>query len=288
MKKKELGILRFLLAFSDVALLNMCLFVGDYLSSKYGSQDHKISLYIHNVIPVNAIWFLCANFFRLYSEYTVYKLKDIYKATWRSIFLFAVIFQIYTLLTVQSIFPRDFIFSFYALIIIIFTISRISSFFFIKLLNLNLDNRTASILAIASVGGHWVELLRLMPLFKKHEVTFISNKANLAHSVEGNTFHIVPDANRNDPYRMLKCFLAIMRYIVFIRPGVIITTGAAPGLMGILVGKILGVKTIWIDSIANVDKLSLSGNIALRIADKVYTQWEHLATSKVTFSGSVL
>jgi UDP-N-acetylglucosamine:LPS N-acetylglucosamine transferase len=69
---------------------------------------------------------------------------------------------------------------------------------------------------------------------------------------------------------------------------VIVTTGAAPGLFGIFIGKVLGVKTIWIDSIANVEKLSLSGKIASRMADRVYTQWEHLATPKIIYAGNIL
>ena len=76
--------------------------------------------------------------------------------------------------------------------------------------------------------------------------------------------------------------------VAVLRPGVIITTGAAPGLMGIIIGRIFGAKTIWIDSIANVEKLSLSGRIAVKIADRVYTQWSHLSTNRVVYSGNLL
>jgi hypothetical protein len=43
-----------------------------------------------------------------------------------------------------------------------------------------------------------------------------------------------------------------------------------------LFGRLLGCKTIWVDSIANVDELSLSGQQAGRFADLWLTQWEHL------------
>jgi UDP-N-acetylglucosamine:LPS N-acetylglucosamine transferase len=145
------------------------------------------------------------------------------------------------------------------------------------------------ILAIASIGGHWIQLLRLMPAFKDQEVTFISTMASFAGTVSGHKFYTVPDANRSNKFDLFKCALAVSWIVFFkIRPNVIITTGAAPGLIGLVAGKVIGAKTIWIDSIANVDKLSMSGSIALKIADRVYTQWEHLATSKVTYSGNVL
>jgi len=275
--EKKFTRLRFLLIWSDIALLNMSLFAV--------CNDNR---YIHHVLPVNVFWILCTSFFRLYSDYMVYKLKDSYEVTWRSIISFAMMYQIYILATVPHPIPAAFILSFLSLFAASSILSRYLFAIPKKLFDLDLNDRTANILAIASVGGHWVELLRLGPLFRQHHVTFISNKSNLAHTVEGNKFHVIPDANRNDILKLFKCFASILRHLVIQRPCVIITTGAAPGLIAIFIGRILGIKTIWIDSIANVDQLSLSGSIATKIANKVYTQWEHLATRKVEFSGSIL
>ena len=58
----------------------------------------------------------------------------------------------------------------------------------------------------------------------------------------------------------------------------VVTTGAAPGLMALVMGKLLaGSRTVWIDSIANTRRLSLSGRLAWPVADAWLTQWEHLA-----------
>jgi hypothetical protein len=61
------------------------------------------------------------------------------------------------------------------------------------------------------------------------------------------------------------------------RPDVVISTGAAPGYIAIRLGRLLGARTMWIDSIANVEEMSLSGSKALRCAGLCLTQWEHLA-----------
>jgi UDP-N-acetylglucosamine:LPS N-acetylglucosamine transferase len=71
------------------------------------------------------------------------------------------------------------------------------------------------------------------------------------------------------------------------KPEAIITTGAAPGLVYLLAGKLLGRKTIWIDSIANAEHLSASGRMASRFASRTYTQWENLATGKIQYAGNV-
>ena len=60
-------------------------------------------------------------------------------------------------------------------------------------------------------------------------------------------------------------------------PDVIVSTGAAPGYFAIRFGRLLGIKTIWIDSIANAEELSMSGQKAGKHADLWLTQWKHLA-----------
>lgn len=144
------------------------------------------------------------------------------------------------------------------------------------------------VLAIASKGGHWVQLLRLTPAFTEHEVVFISTTKELADTVKGSEFHCVEDGNRDSKFKLIGTFIKLTKLIKKIKPDVIITTGAAPGLMGIIAGRFLGAKTIWVDSIANVDKVSMSGSIASFLASRTYTQWPHLANSKFIFDGNIL
>ena len=58
----------------------------------------------------------------------------------------------------------------------------------------------------------------------------------------------------------------------------VVTTGAAPGLVALALAKLFaGSRTVWIDSIANTERLSLSGRLARPVADAWLTQWPHLA-----------
>ena len=57
----------------------------------------------------------------------------------------------------------------------------------------------------------------------------------------------------------------------------VITTGASVGFFAILVGKLFRAKTIWVDSIANSESVSLSAQKAARHTDLFLTQWPHLA-----------
>ena len=144
------------------------------------------------------------------------------------------------------------------------------------------------ILAMASVGGHWIQLLRIIPAFEGHEVIFASTKSSFSETVIGYDYYTIPDSNKNEKIKLLKSIKEIFMLVYSLKPEVIITTGAAPGLIGLIAGKLLGAKTIWIDSIANVEKLSLSGKIAIKFADRTYTQWPELANGKCLFHGNVL
>ncbi len=108
-------------------------------------------------------------------------------------------------------------------------------------------------------------------------------------TIGNNKFLVVPDANRWNKLRVLYLALVMLKHVLVIRPDVIVSTGAAPGFFAILFGKKLGAKTIWLDSIANVDELSLSGKKVKKYADLWLTQWEHLATPEgPRYVGAVL
>lgn len=144
------------------------------------------------------------------------------------------------------------------------------------------------IAAISSGGGHWIELQRIAPAFESHEVFYISTHRSLGDTVKGSRFYAIEDASRWNKFKLIKVAFQVGKLLFFTRPDIVISTGAAPGVFGILAGKLIGAKTVWLDSIANVEKLSLSGKLAVHLADRVYTQWPSLADEKVMYAGNVL
>lgn len=98
----------------------------------------------------------------------------------------------------------------------------------------------------------------------------------------------VSDYNQNQPLKVLAGFAEMRRVLREIRPNVVVSTGAAPGLVGMCWGRLYGAHTIWVDSIANSERLSLSGRLALKLAHSVYTQWDHLSEAdRPKFKGSI-
>lgn len=147
------------------------------------------------------------------------------------------------------------------------------------------------VLAVASGGGHWVQLLRLRPAFAGHEVTYVTVRDDYRTDLgadEQDRFRVVVDATEWQRVLLVKLFLQLLWTVLRTRPHVVVTTGAAPGLMAILAGRAVGAQTMWIDSIANVEEISKSGRISRRVAARCLTQWPDLAADGVVHAGSVL
>ncbi|SFU66463.1 UDP-N-acetylglucosamine--LPS N-acetylglucosamine transferase [Pseudoduganella namucuonensis] len=136
---------------------------------------------------------------------------------------------------------------------------------------------TKKILAVASGGGHWVQMLRLRPAFEGQRMVYVTVQPSYASQVPGERFYAVTDATRWSRWDLVKMICQVGWIVLKERPDVVVTTGAAPGVVALRVGKLLGAKTVWLDSIANVEHMSMSGQRVRRFADLWLTQWQHLA-----------
>lgn len=145
------------------------------------------------------------------------------------------------------------------------------------------------ILAVASGGGHWTQMMRLKEIFDGHDVAFVGVKEMYRADVAPHRFHAIPDVSRLHKWSIVHAVARLVVIIARERPAVVITTGSAPGMLALRIARMMGARTVWIDSIANVEQMSLSGMKARRYADLWLTQWPHLAREDgPTYFGSVL
>ena len=139
--------------------------------------------------------------------------------------------------------------------------------------------RPHKVMAVASGGGHWVQLCRLVPAFDQGEVFFASVDATPAAEMRDVVYYDIPDATRRDRLAFVPLVIRIARILLRERPDTVVTTGAAPGLVALVMAKLLlRSRTVWIDSLANVERMSTAGRLARRVSDVWLTQWEHLST----------
>lgn len=144
------------------------------------------------------------------------------------------------------------------------------------------------ILAVSSSGGHWVQLSRLRPAFEGHDVVYLTTDAGHRDEVAGARFYTVKDASRWNKLALAASALKVLYVVARERPDVVVSTGAAPGYLAVRFGKLIGAQTAWVDSVANVEEMSLSGQMASTKADLCLTQWPHLSGGRVGYRGTVL
>lgn len=144
------------------------------------------------------------------------------------------------------------------------------------------------ILAVASGGGHVVELLRLQPAFDGHELIYMSTLDSYAKSFKGYQYYTVPDFSQWNVYRIPWAAYKMYQLMAKIQPDVVVTSGAAPGVLALFLAKLMGRKTIWVESLCHAEKVSISGKMCALFADRVYTQWEHLAGRNIVYAGNIM
>lgn len=133
-----------------------------------------------------------------------------------------------------------------------------------------------------------MELLRLSRAFDNTHLIYMSTNESFRQTVPENDFVLIPEVSRWNKLKVVFSFFKMMVIIGKLKPDVIITTGAAPGVLALLVGKLLGAKTIWVESMCHAAEISLSGKIVSVFASTVYTQYAHLASRKFIYSGNIL
>ncbi len=149
--------------------------------------------------------------------------------------------------------------------------------------------KNKKLLAVASAGGHWTQLQLLSQAYTSHDVHFLTTTINKSTNSSNGKVSKVMDADSTNKLKLMVVALQVLVVLLKVRPKVIISTGASPGYFAIVFGKIMGAKTIWVDSMANNTKLSLSGKHAINSCDLFLTQWPELADNeKVNYAGRLL
>lgn len=143
-----------------------------------------------------------------------------------------------------------------------------------------LDLDGLRVMTVSSFGGHTVELRQCLMMSKTNSVVKVCTG--------GECDYQIAEFSRSDAWKIAKVAGQVWRIMRKEKPDAVVSTGAAPGLVAIVVAWILGIRTIWIDSIATRSKLSLSGRLVKPFCKEYYVQWPELAKGRIKYKGNVL
>lgn len=132
---------------------------------------------------------------------------------------------------------------------------------------------------VASSGGHLEEISRLKKIEAKFDNFLVTEKSDFTIKNFSKKQYLVYQINRREIAflpKFIGLFGKAFRILKKEKPDYIVTTGALVAYPFCVVGKLMGMKIIYIESFARVKKPSLTGKLLYPFADLFIVQWEDM------------
>jgi UDP-N-acetylglucosamine:LPS N-acetylglucosamine transferase len=133
------------------------------------------------------------------------------------------------------------------------------------------------ILLVSSSGGCFNNLLQLRPFWSLHERLWITPRTPMAEEAlagERVAWSFSP-TTRNLP-NLLRNLLLALRLLLQERPTLVLSTGAGVAVPFLVLGRLMGARTVFIESVSRVTSLSLSARLVRPFLTVLYVHWPEL------------
>lgn len=152
------------------------------------------------------------------------------------------------------------------------------------------EGERVNILLVCSSGGHLQQMLALRPAWEPYShiwVTFDKSDARSLLQDERVVYAYSP-TNRSIK-NLLRNLLLAWRVVGVFRPRVVLTTGAGVAVPFAWLGRLRGVRVIYVESFTRIEGPSLTGRLVQPVADRSYVQWPDLigVVPKARYAGNV-
>jgi len=141
---------------------------------------------------------------------------------------------------------------------------------------------------VSSCGGHLTEIRSLRSLYDKYPHFYVLNdKIHLPADMQEKTTFI--RHSERDALFFINLWEA-WKILRREKPTLLLSTGAGPIVPFTLVGKLLGIKCIYIEIGTQVTRPSVTGRLMYYLADRFFIQWEDLRSffPKAMYGGTLL
>ena len=149
---------------------------------------------------------------------------------------------------------------------------------------------TQRILLVACPGGHILQMLALKPAWEDLDYRWVTlEAADTKFLLDPKTrvfAHGPTPRNLANLFRNLRLACTIVRRY---KPDVILSTGAALAVPFFVVGRVLGVRLVYVESFTRVHRPALTGRLVYPLTDAFFVQWPTSSRRKrAIYAGSVV
>jgi UDP-N-acetylglucosamine:LPS N-acetylglucosamine transferase len=130
---------------------------------------------------------------------------------------------------------------------------------------------------VSSCGGHLTEVRQVRPAYEPYDHFYVLNKRiTVPEDMAAKTVYFIRHSERD--LLFFTNLLEAWRILRSERPHVILSTGAGPAVPFAVVGRLLGVKVLFIETLARIHAPSLTGRLMYRLSNRFFYQFETLAS----------
>ncbi len=127
---------------------------------------------------------------------------------------------------------------------------------------------------VSSCGGHLTEARALRAAYEKYEHFYVLNdEVILPEDMRGKTFFV---RHWERDWLFFVNLWEAWRILRRERPALILTTGAGVAVPFAIVGKVLRIPTVFVESFTRVNRPSLTGRVMYFLGDRFFYQWRPL------------
>lgn len=143
------------------------------------------------------------------------------------------------------------------------------------------------VIGVSSPGSRWAELNAIVRALGSSEPILV--QASSRFDAQTTQIARVSDFSIFSIWKLPVCAWQLFWLMARHRPQMVISTGAAPGVLALAIGRLWGARCVWVESLTSTENMSLSGSMAGWFAHLWLTQWPEIARPRGPhFKGSLL
>jgi len=140
---------------------------------------------------------------------------------------------------------------------------------------------------VASIGGHLTELDFLQNLYEGHDVFLITNALGRKSRYRQYELPVPPFT----PWRVFYCCWKTLHVLWREKPDCLLSTGAEIAIPAVIVARIMGKKTVFLETVSRFERPTLTGRICYWLCHVFLVQHPQMLKRygrKARYEGSVI
>lgn len=151
--------------------------------------------------------------------------------------------------------------------------------------------REMNVLLVCSPGGHLQQMLALKPAWREFDHAWVTLPgADVGYLLADQDITLGHGPTNRSVVNLLRNIGLAWRVIRKERPDAILSTGAGLAVPFFLMGRLLGARLIYVESVTRTETISLSGRLVYPLAHRFFVQWPDAAGNlrRAEYEGGVL